>query len=254
MDKYAIPEKYRLLDGAALKWIAIVTMFIDHGAKSIIYYGILWPNRPIKPGTPLDDLNTFYQFLRGVGRTAFPIFCFFLVQGFLYTRSRTQYAIRLFIFGLISEIPFNLALHNSLWYRAHQNVYFTLFLGLIMLCIWEMIGDKLKDPRIAIWFQLASAAVLMQVAYVLHTDYRHRGLIIILAFYLLRFNQPLACAAGAVAAYWEWPAVLPAFVLLLLYNGKRGKQRKYFFYWFYPLHLVLVYLLRFAAMAALPPG
>jgi hypothetical protein len=222
------------LTGSQLKWIAIITMFIDHGAKSIIYYGILMPNRPIRPGTPLSSLSTFYQVLRGIGRTAFPIFCFFLVQGFIYTHSRAKYAIRLFIFGIISEIPFNLAIHNSLWYRLHQNVYFTLFLGLMMLCIWEKIGDMLKDPRIAIWFQLASAAALMQLAYVLKTDYRHRGLIIILAFYLLRFYHPLACAAGAVAAYFEWPAVLPSFGLLLLYNGKRGKQRQYFFYWFYP--------------------
>ncbi|MDO5703290.1 MAG: TraX family protein [Lachnospiraceae bacterium] len=245
METVYIPEKYRILSGADLKKIAVVTMFIDHAAKGILYYGILWPNRPFGKNTGLYSLYQFYRILRMVGRTAFPIYCFFLVQGFLYTRSRSRYALRLFIFALISEIPFDLALENKLNAPGHQNVNFTLLLGLIMLCAIEWIGDRLKDhPVPAVLLQAAVVVLLFQAAYLTRRDYRHRGLMIILAFYLLRFFQPLACAGAAVAAYWEWPAVLPSFFLLLLYSGERGKQNKYFFYIFYPAHLLLIWLIR----------
>jgi energy-coupling factor transporter transmembrane protein EcfT len=77
-------------------------------------------------------------------------------------------------------------------------------------------------------------------------------LILILTFYLLRFHHPLAVTGGAVAMCWEWPYVLLAFPPLLLYNGKRGRQNKYFFYVFYPAHLLLIYFIRLFMLAAFP--
>ena len=242
METIRIPEKMKIMSGSVLKWIAVITMLIDHSAKAILYLGYLKPRIPLQRGTSEYMLYQFYKVLRGIGRTAFPIYCFLLVQGFMYTRDRRKYAGRLFIFALISEIPFNLGLQGRLWYPAHQNVYFTLFLGIIMLWLWEVIGEKIPDFRIALVMQAAEAAALMYLANYFHTDYRHKGLILILVFYVLRFFQPLACAGGAVAMYWEWPYVLIAFPFLLLYNGKRGKQNKYFFYVFYPAHLILIYI------------
>ena len=252
METIRIPEKMQILSGAGLKWIAIVTMLIDHSAKGILYLGIIRPRMPIIRGSSLDQLYQLYKVLRGVGRIAFPIFCFFLVQGFLYTRNRAKYATRLFLFALISEIPFNLGLNNRLRYPSHQNVYFTLFLGLIMLCLWEWLGKKIRYPAIAIFPQAAQAAALMYLAYYLRTDYKYKGMILILVFYLLHEFLPLAAAGGAVAMYWEWPWVLIAFPLLLLYNGKRGKQNKYFFYVFYPAHLILIYAIGSALRYFLP--
>ena len=242
----------KILSGAGLKWIAIITMLIDHSAKAILYIGYLKPRSPLTRGTALFDLYKFYRILRGVGRIAFPIFCFFLVQGFLYTRSRAKYAMRLFLFALISEFPFNLGLHDRLFYRHHQNVYFTLFLGLIMIWLWDRIAGKLRNPAVAIIFQAAEAAALCYLAYFFKTDYRHKGMILILVFYLLHQLLPLSVAGGAVVMYWEWPWVLIAFPLLLLYNGKRGKQNKYFFYAFYPAHLILIYLISLAVRSWLP--
>lgn len=248
MNTFSLPSRFHLLNGAALKYIAIAVMFIDHAAKSILYYGILYPNRPVKPGTSLHDLYSVYTVLRGIGRTAFPIFCFFLVEGFLHTRSRAKYALRLLLFALVSELPFDLALENAPVAWRHQNVYFTLLLGLLLLMAWEFLHEKVKNPGLAALLQIAVAGALMYAATVCRVDYRYRGLLIILIFYLFRFSLPLACAGGAVAAYWEWPWVLPAFVLLLLYNGERGRQDKYFFYAFYPVHLLLVYLLRLGVL------
>ena len=239
-----IPEKMRILDGAALKYIAIITMFIDHAAKGILYLGILKPNMPLTRGSELYQLYQLYKVLRGIGRVAFPIFCFFLVQGFLYTRNRLKYCLRLAVFALLSELPFNLALYDQFRFPSHQNVYFTLLLGLIMLWLWEFLGEHVKYFLPGLLLQCAEAGLLMYLAWYFRTDYKFRGLIVILVFYLLRFSQPLACAGGAVAMYWEWPYVLIAFPLLLLYNGKRGRQVKYFFYAFYPAHLILIYLIR----------
>ena len=250
METIKIPKKLRILNGAALKYIAIVTMLIDHSAKGILYLGILKPNMPLTRGTDLYRLYQFYQVLRGIGRVAFPIFCFFLVQGFLYTRSRGKYLLRMLIFALVSEIPFNLALYDRLRFPSHQNVYFTLFLGLVMLCLWDLIQNHVRPFLLALLLQCAEAGALMYLAWYFRTDYKFKGLIVILVFFLLRFSQPLACAGGAVAMYWEWPYVLIAFPLLLLYNGKRGKQAKYFFYAFYPAHLIVIWLIRMAIRAA----
>ena len=98
METIRIPEKYRIFDGARLKWLAIITMFIDHSAKGILYLGYIKPRVPIRRGTDLYTLYELYKVLRGVGRIAFPIFCFFLVQGFLYTRSREKYMMRMLLF------------------------------------------------------------------------------------------------------------------------------------------------------------
>lgn len=252
METIRIPEKYRIFDGARLKWLAIITMFIDHSAKGILYLGYIKPRVPIRRGTDLYTLYELYKVLRGVGRIAFPIFCFFLVQGFLYTRSREKYMMRMMLFAVVSEIPFNLALYEHAMYRPHQNVYFTLLLGLVMLTLWEFIGERIKHPGLAALLQFGGAAGLMYLSAVLLTDYKYKGLILILVFYLLRFSQPLSCAGGAVAMYWEWPYVLLAFPPLLLYNGERGRQNKYFFYLFYPCHLIFIYLMRLLVLHLFP--
>ena len=252
METIYIPEKYRILDGAALKMIAIVTMFIDHAAKGILYYGYLIPRRPVSQGTSLYTIYQFYRILRGIGRIAFPIFCFFLVQGFLYTRSRLKYALRLFIFALISEFPFDIALYQKWIYRSHQNVYFTLLIGVLMLWAFEWIGEHVRASYPMVFLQAAAVGALMYLSYIMHTDYNYKGLILILTFYLLRFHHPLAVTGGAVAMCWEWPYVLLAFPPLLLYNGKRGRQNKYFFYVFYPAHLLLIYFIRLFMLVAFP--
>ena len=258
----------RMLDASVLKYIAVVTMLIDHAALCLIYNMILKPAAPISRGTQLYSLYLLYKFLRGVGRLAFPIFCFFLVEGFRYTRSRKKYALRLFLFGLISEVPFDLCSKLTFPNHMHQNVMFELLMGVIMLSAWEYFEHRksqdiaepdaeresetdapksspapslFQNVQILTLLQVLSAAACMAAAQFLHLDYGYKGLGLILVLYLLQYDRLIQCAAGAVViGIWELPAVL-SFLLLFFYSGKRGKQSRYFFYAFYPVHLLLLY-------------
>lgn len=223
------------LNAAVLKWIAIVTMAIDHVGAVILEAYVLnaWGGSPLGSRFA-DQWQEIYQFdllLRNIGRVAFPIFCFLLVEGFVHTRNVQRYAISLGIFALISEIPFDLSLHIMPCYWSHQNVYVTLLLGLLTLCAihrWE------KMPLL----RIAAAVIGAALAELLHVDYGAFGVLLIVVLYVLRRRRLVQCIAGAVCCAWEHTAVL-AFLLLYFYDGTRGKQPKWFFYWFYPVHLLL---------------
>ncbi len=254
----------RGLPGSALKWIAIVTMFIDH-AGVILLYGWARYRHAWGPGI---ESRLFYMIVRGIGRLGFPLFCFLLVEGFFHTRSRLKYLLRLGAFALLSELPFDLALWDT-WKSLgapdaallarfglglrHQNVFFTLFLGLLAVWLWERL-TRGRDPNCSTWRGLAAIACaggLSVAAYFLHTDYGAMGVALIVVLYLLR-DRPWErdlIAGGVLAAMIafgsSWIEVFGAlaFPLFHLYNGRRGRQIKYFFYLFYPAHLLLLLLL-----------
>lgn len=266
----------QIIDGSVLKLVAVITMLIDHSAA-----GILLPmiNFGIYPGgMTFEEAASLYSTMRAVGRTAFPIYCFLLVEGLFYTRSKKKYASRLFAFALISEIPFDLALmvrsiaSNSLNFAMiwrddrdrmlhDQNVFWTLLIGLLVIWSIDTImkkasrAPKSDGARVALMSlgYIVSFIVIVcgcVLANILYTDYNMNGVLLIVILYLLRTFRPVALAVGygfiAVRGYTEeWS--FPAFILALLYNGKRGFIRgnaKYFFYAFYPLHLFLIYLVR----------
>lgn len=243
--KFQIPKRIQILSGSALKMIAVITMLIDHTAAAILWNVYIHPNIPLARGTKLYSVYLLYRVMRGIGRCAFPIFCFMLVEGFRYTHSRRKYAIRLFLFALISEVPFDLALYDVPFYWHHQNVIFTLFLGLLMMMTWEKLGDVIRHPALRTGLQFLTAFGWGMAAYLLKTDYDYKGIALILVFYLFRYTRITQVTGGALVMFWEWPSVLSSSVLLLLYNGKKGRGHKYFFYVFYPLHLFLLYLLSY---------
>ena len=179
-----------------------------------------------------------YNLSRDIGRLAFPIFCFLIVEGFLHTRNVKKYAGRLFLFALISEIPFDLALKGNVFYPDKQNVYFTLFIGLlVMVGISYITENGTRNMSLAI----LPIAVGMVAAYYIDTDYNYKGVFLIAVLYLMRYTRLYQCIGGAAAVSWEIPAPL-AFIPIYFYNGKRGFQLKYFFYWFYPVHLLLLHV------------
>ena len=230
----AIPEKFKILNSSMLKTIALITMFIDHFALVVLYWGILYPNIPIYEGTSLYRVYEIYQICRFIGRIAFPIFCFQLIEGFVHTSDRKKYALRLAVFALISELPFNLAVNYTLFTLEYQNVFFTLLIGL--LTIWAMEYFEKTHPVLMV----VPAAAGCLIAHLIECDYGYQGIILIVILYVFRHYRLLQSAAGALSLYWEWPAMF-AFIPICMYNGKKGWNMKYFTYVFYPAHLILLY-------------
>ncbi len=236
------------LSGSTLKLIAIITMFIDHTGATVIRAVLRLPS--VANDAALREIwASIYTLSRNIGRLAFPIFCFLLVEGFFHTRSVRKYAQRLFLFSLLSEIPFDIALKGSWFFPEKQNVYFTLLAGLLVMiglsCVERLVGKMTKLSVITctllrILLAIPVIAAGMYLADVLDTDYNYKGVLLIAILYLLHQNRLSQCAAGAAAVAWELPAPL-AFLPVYLYNGKRGLQMKYVFYWFYPVHLMLLY-------------
>lgn len=241
----------RVLSSNALKIIACACMVIDHA-------GIFMGNNCI---------------MRAVGRLAFPIFAFLLVQGLLHTSNVRRYLLRLGIFALVSELPFDLAMHDTIWYPEAQNIFFTLTVGLFAIYALES-----KGP-IGRWrVEIALAVALL--AEFLRFDYGMAGVGIIVMFYLIEKERSSisgkdggdmvhAChgADARTGLYYSWKqnleiVVLSSLVYILclgmnqmyallamipvnMYSGERGRMKlKYFFYLFYPLHLLLIWFIR----------
>ena len=134
-DLVLVPKKYRCLSGSGLKILAIVTMVIDH-------IGATFPRSTASVMLHIGQKRLMlYTVMRFIGRLSFPIFAFLLVEGFLHTRDRERYGIRLAVFAILSELPWNL-LHADAWRYETQNVFFTLLLGYLGLCLIERIQKE----------------------------------------------------------------------------------------------------------------
>lgn len=242
METTAVQKKTSGISGSTLKIIAIIIMLIDHFGAAVLNRGVL-RTQAVTANTELyADIRQLNHVIRLIGRPAFPIFCFLLVEGFLHTRNSRKYALRLFLFALISEIPFDLAICGTLVTFSHQNVYFTLLIGLLVM----MASDRLPKKN---WIQLFIFALGLAAGALLRTDYGWKGVFLIEILYLLRYDRKYQCIAGAIAISWE-PAGALAFLPVLAYNGERGISLKYFFYLFYPVHLLIFGLIaRYAADA-----
>lgn len=242
------------ISGSTLKFIAIVTMLIDHIGATVIWRMVL--DDATQMGmvgmVPRSGLLTMYRIMRYIGRIAFPIYCFLLVEGFEKTHSRVKYALRLGSFALISEIPFDLAFQSKVMDFSYQNVFFTLFIGLITMMavdrVEEIFRNAEADSTNRVWdvmryptvFLISAAGAIL--AEFLHTDYGATGVLCIMVLYFFRRNKAVQMVAGGFAFLWEITAPL-AFFPIAFYNGNRGLKLKYVFYLFYPLHLLILYLI-----------
>ena len=135
------------ISGSTLKIIAIITMLIDH-----IGAGVLGRLLVVRGMNEAADLNAWidanstlvitYQMMRFVGRLAFPIFCFLLIEGFEHTHDVKKYALRLLSFCLVSEIPFDLLFNGKILEFGYQNVFFTLFIGLMVMWGFQGVDNQ----------------------------------------------------------------------------------------------------------------
>lgn len=231
------------LDSTALRLLAILFMVLDH----------LWAT--VVPGN---------LWLTCVGRLAFPIFAFQLCEGYRHTSDYRRYRRRLLVFALLSEIPFNLFYAGSVIFPFHQNVLFTLLLGLLAIRQADMLrreeGIKKKSLRfLALLLIFAGGAVLFP-------DYGLMGVMTVLCFFVFRDHRLFQLAAMAVlnifafkgqtipvslgALAFDFPIqgfALLALPLIWLYNGEKGRGGKglrLFWYIFYPLHMLALYFIQ----------
>jgi len=215
-----------------LKLIAIITMLIDHIAAIFV---------------PSDTI--LWLVMRSIGRLAFPIFVFLIVEGFHHTKDIKKYLIRLGAFALISEIPFDLAFYGKVLEGSHQNVFFTLFLGLLVITLISMVEKKFqKNIFVANLLSALLTLGFCAIALFLKTDYNFAGILLIVAFYLFRGSKALITLSliivtGTILQSINILATL-AIIPIAFYNGQKGKNIKYIFYAFYPAHLLLLALIQ----------
>jgi len=207
-----------------LKWIAILTMTVDHVGV------VLYPE---------------HEFLRWIGRLAFPLFAYLLILGMESTRNIRNYFIRLFVFALISQVPFSLAVNREPF--ESLNIFFTLSSGLLFIYFLKR-GSLL-------------ALAPLFVSLILPFDYSVYGLAVIGCMYILKAKTKLGAVLLALLnMLWLVPPssqFLSIAALPLIVAHKECSQnmsvddkasipswRKYFFYFYYPLHLTVLYLIK----------
>ncbi len=231
----------------SLHMMAMLFMLFDH----------LWGT--IVPGA---------DWMTCIGRLSFPIFAFLLVEGYFHTSNLRKYIKRLFLFALLSEIPFNLALGSSLFYPIHQNVLWS-FLIAIGLIHWN---EKVKEKQL--WLRIVIGFASVCIAYVggliTFVDFYNAGILTVLVFYFFR-HRKWWCYAGQFLCLWYinfellggWSYevnlfgqvyfiarqgfALLALIPIWLYKGTQGMHSKglqYFYYAFYPLHLLILGIIK----------
>jgi hypothetical protein len=228
------------LNSAQLKIIAMLTMLIDHVGA------VLFPQLIV---------------LRIIGRIAFFIFAFELVEGFFHTSNVGNYILRLILFGIVSEFCFDFAFNGSMTF-FHQNVMFELALGLIMMWFLEYFKDY--SSQLLRWLlSIIVVFVAMFISEITMLDYSSFGIMMILVFYLTRnlkykgyfqfimlfiinayimmaYNIPIAGINVPIQVFG-----LTSLIFIAMYNGEKGKINKYFVYAFYPVHLLILGLINY---------
>jgi hypothetical protein len=267
MDQLMTSE--RGLSAKAIKWIAMITMAIDHAAASIVY--TLYCYRFFED-FPLVKL---YQVMRTIGLFSYPLFVYLIVDSFFYTSDRKKFVKGLLIFALISEIPFDIAIILPAWWQggildelfSFQNIFFTLTIGTLCLMCSEYVfygsaafvsdaevQKKMKQksydaPDHSMGFNLLMVALITAIgcgiAHFLHTDYDIYGILAMVFAYLIHktghkklsiFGIVLALAFNDLSEIYT---LLDGFVIYAS-NGKRGNiQHKWLYYAFYPVHLAI---------------
>ena len=258
-----------------LKIFAALTMLIDHAALTLVYaklakfpeyLSLIFSTEVTTEqlqAIPADYMSLYstYTVMRLVGRIAFPLFAFLLFEGFMHTSDYKRYLLRVGLCALVAEIPFNLIVSNasalygwndvtvSVFFPRYQNTVFTLFLGLLMLYGMKRVeATDAITPKTAFkqWFgQLLCILLACVIAVFARLDYSYIGILFLAVLYFFRTNKKMQILFGCIVFLSTNIAALLAFVPIAMYNGHiiRSKKFKYFFYIFYPAHLLVLYLI-----------
>lgn len=231
----------------SLHVMAMVFMLCDH----------LWGT--IVPGS---------DWLTCIGRISFPIFAFLIVEGYFHTKDLKKYVLRMLLFAVIAEIPFNLAMGSSLFYPIHQNVLWTYLIAMALIYFNEKVKDKNVFIRVMVGF--ATVVIGFILGLLTMVDFYHAGVLTVLAFYFFR-HKKWWCYIGQFVCLWyinmellggfgyeinlfgetyfflRQGLALLALIPIWLYRGKQGyysKAVKYTYYAFYPVHLLILGMIK----------
>lgn len=231
------------LTGNQLKILGIVAILIDNIGAVVIQGGILHGTDSALYHAVLLAPSGHYwviagQVCRYVGRLGFPILAYLTVEEFVRTRDRRWYAVRMLLFALLSEVPFDLAVYHTMYYPHYQNMMFTLFAGVLVMAVME----STQNPCLKAGALAAGCAL----SWVLQFDYNVVGVLFIAAMYWFRRSDTAQVVAGvaicAVESISCYCVSALSFAPIVLYNGRRGAfQLKYMFYVFYPVHFLVLY-------------
>lgn len=239
------------LSRLTLKWIALITMLIDHvgaiiGEEVFASANLLW----------------LYYLLRIIGRISFPIFAFFVAEGWFYTHSKKKYFLFMLLFAVIAQVPYYFALNTGI---CSLNILFTFVLSLLVLLSIDQI-KKRNSPFIFLALILLIYFVVMILDFVrVDVSYSVYGVFLPAIFYLFYHKESKSShitmwvlSALFIVAFWlggfvfqtdiNFGSFLELFALmslplLMLYNGQKGKySMKWFFYIFYVVHITIIYL------------
>lgn len=228
-----------------LKILALFFMFLDH--LHVVFF----------------KENSFI-WLRCLGRLSFPIFAFLLTEGFFYTKDFSKYLKRMFIFALISEIPFDLMTSGTFFNFYSQNIMFSFCIALIGMYLLEKLKKYSKLTYII--SSIYIVIFMFILATITFTDYAGSGLLIIFLFYFTKkikykkiiqligmFIINIFCFKSPYLTFnlFSYSGKFPlqgmalfSLIFIFFYHGQLGPKSKYFFYLFYPLHMLLLYLLK----------
>jgi hypothetical protein len=218
-----------------LKYIAVAAMLCDHIGLAFV---------------GMD--NPLGVAMRVFGRLTAPIMCYFLVEGYMHTRSKKKYGERLIAFAFISQVPFSYLLTGR-FFSEKLNIMFTLFLCFMMLLCLEKVENKLlRVIGVLALFGICSycdwgmTAPLWVIVFAIFREDKKKLSIfyaLVCAFWVMRCIS-VKVADGGLWYNSLWQAGSLAFIpFIYLYNGESGKNSKFskwFFYWFYPLHILII--------------
>ena len=220
-------KKLQILDVTALKLIAMICMVLDHTGNAF------FPEK---------------MWLRAIGRIAMPVFAFCVSEGFIHTRDRKRYILRMLFFGLISEVPFHLFASGEAFVLSHQNIMFTFAWALAGLSCYEQIASR-ERGFLGDFVSAVVLLVFLAGSLLLCLDYNMTATAIIFVFYLLRYKTDWVRNISVAAVYaafrnkgMNWFGLL-GFIPIFMYNGRRGRGLKWLFYIFYPAHLLGIWLI-----------
>lgn len=229
------------LNRTQIKYLAIAAMLLDHMAVFML------------PPEKYPNLTLLYVFMRTIGRMAGPVMFYFIAEGYRYTSSKLKYGMRLFCFGILSQIPYSLTRYGTIS-GTNLNVMITLFMSFLMLATAEKMKDKVMKGIIVFTFMILTSfsdwgvlGPFMVWLFYIYREEKKKQLISYISLCIAQVVMSvIVIMSGTITLYdaiWQIGMALPI-ILIYFYSGEPGRKNivnKWVFYLFYPLHFLFFF-------------